>query len=158
MRRYNKFNSAKDIVKELLGRLGLDGKIKENQSAIFWPEIVGEQIAKATKIESVRDGTLNVCCKSSVWANELLLHKQDILKRIADKVGPDVIQDIRFSGKGFKKAVEKEEQAQPAKQIEDAPLTQSEVEDVEKIVSTVEDSDLAEVIRKALHTARRHNR
>lgn len=36
-----------------------------------WEEAVGEQIAKNAKPVAERDGTVEILCNSSVWANEL---------------------------------------------------------------------------------------
>lgn len=158
MRRQNRLRPAGETLAEVLKNMGLDRKTREHQAAVFWGEIVGEQISKSTRVEKVRDGVLYVDCKNSVWANELLLHKEEILKRIGDRVGGNVIRDVRFSGRGWSKALEKEEEAQAEKEVPDTPLAPSEVKEVEKIVSSVEDSELAEVIRRALSAAKRHTR
>lgn len=155
MRRQKRFSQAGETISSVFKQMGLERKTLERQAAMFWAEIVGDQIARATKVDKVWEGTLYVSCKNSVWANELLLHRQQILKSIAERIGAGIIKEIQFSGRGFRKTEEKEEQAEPEKEPTDAPLAPGEVQEVDKIVSSVEDSDLAQVIRKALLTTRR---
>ena len=96
-----------------LDHMGFRQKVLEQQAIMRWKETVGPQIAASSVAEKVRDGALFVCCKSSMWANELSLHKQDIIKRLNKSLGKQIIIDIRFSARGFKQALEARTQKEP---------------------------------------------
>ncbi len=79
-------------------------RILEQQAMAKWREVVGPQIAASSRPDSVREGMLFVTCKSSMWSSELSLHKPDIVKRLNAAVGKKIIEDIRFTARGFRKA------------------------------------------------------
>ncbi len=80
----------------LFRALGVETKVKRYHVLELWPDIVGERLAEVTKAESVKEGTLIVKTKNSVWRTELSYLKADILDRIEAEVGSAVIEDIRF--------------------------------------------------------------
>jgi predicted nucleic acid-binding Zn ribbon protein len=47
-----------------------------------WPEVVGESVAAQATPTSERAGVLTVSCAASVWAQELDLMSQAIIKRL----------------------------------------------------------------------------
>ncbi len=80
----------------MLKEMGIEKKINQYRILDMWQEIVGEQIASHTKADKIRDKVLHVKVKSMTWRTELMFQKSQILQRIADKVGNDLIKDIRF--------------------------------------------------------------
>ena len=158
MRSKDGFAPAGDVINSSLKKMGLDKKTREYRAIILWPEIVGKQIANATKVERARDGVLRVTCKTSAWANELTMLRAEILKKIDERVGNGVITELHFSGRGFKQdANEKEEQNEAENIFEVGTPALEEIEEAEKIASTVEDDKLAEQIKKTLLIARRRS-
>ena len=85
-----------DSLKGLVQQLGIEPKLKEYQILDAWPEIVGENVANISKAEKVVEKILYVKVKSMTWRTELLFQKPQILKNIKDKVGTEIIYDIRF--------------------------------------------------------------
>src|SRR5579883_245369 len=49
-------------------------QIRQSLALAYWPSVVGEQMAAASRPESVRDGILFVRTKSSVWSHEFTFH------------------------------------------------------------------------------------
>ena len=80
----------------LIKDLGFEKRIDQVKVINMWPDIVGENIAKISQAERVFEGILYVKVKSMTWRTELLFQKPKILERIAQKVGENVITDIRF--------------------------------------------------------------
>jgi len=80
----------------LLRKLGAEKKVKEFEAIAKWPGIVGEQIAEVTEPERVVDGILFVKVKNSVWRNELIYMKRQILAKIAEAIKEKAIKDIRY--------------------------------------------------------------
>jgi len=76
--------------------MGIEKKVKEFEAIAKWPGIVGDQISEVTKPERVVDGILFVKVKNSVWRNELIYMKHQILSKIAESIQDRVIRDIRY--------------------------------------------------------------
>ena len=69
----------------------------ERQSALTaWPDIVGPEIARHSRAESVQDGILRIRVDSSVWAQELALHERRIVREFEDRLGEGSVREIRF--------------------------------------------------------------
>ena len=71
-----------DILTATLKQLGLGTKIKQHEVLDLWSQIVGDQISKVTSAESIREGKLFITVKHSVWRNELLFLKQELIQKI----------------------------------------------------------------------------
>lgn len=141
-----------------LDNLGLTKRILEHQALGKWDEVVGPQITAATVPEKVWDGVMFVCCKSSMWSNELTLHKADIIKRLNRAVGKKVITDIRFSARGFRKVLEqvkKEDNDTRVRNLEKVTVDESSSEAAAKVAAQVEDAKLAQRIEKAILSSKR---
>jgi predicted nucleic acid-binding Zn ribbon protein len=82
----------------LLRSWGIDGKIRERQTVDFWSQIVGSRIAEETESLRVENGKIFVRVRSSSWKTELVFMKPDIIKRLNQAVGSNVIKDIIFVG------------------------------------------------------------
>ncbi|GAA0537792.1 DciA family protein [Saccharopolyspora spinosporotrichia] len=63
-----------------------------------WSTLVGGDIAEHTKPVALKDGELSVQAESTAWATQLRLLQRQILKRIADGVGKDVVRRIKVQG------------------------------------------------------------
>lgn len=89
--------SLAESLQELFTELGHAKKIKQVEILHKWPEIVGAQISAITIAEQIRDDVLYVRVKSMTWKSELVLRKQELLSRIAESVGKNILSDIRFT-------------------------------------------------------------
>ena len=151
--RRSKIARVGGMVKPTLQGLGVQEKVLEQQALAKWKSVVGKQIAASTNAESVREGILFICCKSSMWSSELSLHKDDIVKRLNEAIGKQVVKDIRFSARGFRKAVEeKEKTTEPEPQV---PITPEEVKAAEEVAAACSSDELAEKVRRAILTSKR---
>ena len=89
-----------DILSSALKRRGLAGKLADNPVFKLWPQAVGAKIARQTRPDGWRAGTLFVKTTSSVWVQQLHFMKEDIRKKINDLAGKTVVQEIHF-GVGY---------------------------------------------------------
>lgn len=156
--RGGKLTQLGGMVNNSLDQMGLSHKILEYKAVSKWKEVVGPQIAASTIVDKVRDGILFVCCKSSVWSNEMSFHKLDIIKRLNNEVGKDVIKDIMFSTKGYRKAIEeiqKERFGTRVINLEAVKIDEEEEIVASKVASKVPSSELAEKIQKAVLSSKR---
>ena len=85
------------ILASVLKRNGLEEKIARYQFVLKWEEIVGKEIARKTKPDSIRNGKLFVRVSDSAWANELSFHKSAMIKRLRSYFPQsEEITDIQF--------------------------------------------------------------
>ena len=89
-------NGLGTAIKLAIAQHQLVDRLKPHQAVALWSEAAGDRISAVTEAESVRAGVLFVRAKSSVWANELTFYKSDILLRLNEMLGGDVLKDIRF--------------------------------------------------------------
>ena len=75
--------------------------LRPHLAKVHWEGVVGPQVAGVTQVEAVRDGVLFVRVKNSVWANELTLLKEDMLRRLNSKLGGRILTDIHFKASGL---------------------------------------------------------
>lgn len=145
------------VVNNTLDELGLRSRVLEHQAVDRWAEVVGPHIASSSTAQRVQDGILFVGCKSSMWANELALHKDQIVKRLNKALGRGVVKDIRFSARGYKRqqAPSKEASVSPWKSLEAIQLPEEDVKAAQSAAASSPSAELAERIEKAILTSKR---
>ncbi len=80
----------------LLDRIDREGHCAIVRLAKAWPEIVGEAIARRTEIVSLKFHTAVVKVSGAMWIQELNLMKSQILSRVTQRLGDDVVRELRF--------------------------------------------------------------
>lgn len=85
-----------EAIEELVQSLGIKKKLHEYEAVLQWEQIVGEQIAKVTTATRITKGVLFVKVKTSTWRNELTIRKPEIVKKINDTIGEEIVNDIKF--------------------------------------------------------------
>jgi predicted nucleic acid-binding Zn ribbon protein len=95
-RGYSRTKSLGDAIEELVAQLGIKKKLHEQDAFVVWDEAVGERIAKVAIPMRILRGTLIVGVKSGVWRNELSMRKQEIIRRINELLGGEIVKDIKF--------------------------------------------------------------
>ena len=92
----DKTNTRKirDLLNEFLQENKLDTKLKERDLIDSWEEFMGKTISRATRKIYIKDGKLFVVISSSVIRNELYMLKQEIVRKLNEKVGEDIITDL----------------------------------------------------------------
>jgi hypothetical protein len=86
-----------EILLSVLKKRGMASKIEENALLRLWPKAVGPQIILHTKADAVRNGVFFVKTISSVWVQQLHFMKEEILQKLNQLAGKNVVKDIRFS-------------------------------------------------------------
>jgi predicted nucleic acid-binding Zn ribbon protein len=85
-----------DLIKFYKKKHQLEQGIGETRVINAWPNVVGTIIAKKTKNIEVKNRKLYISLNSSVVRNELILLKQDLIKRLNEEAGSNTINDIYF--------------------------------------------------------------
>jgi predicted nucleic acid-binding Zn ribbon protein len=60
-----------------------------------WPQAAGPAIAAAARPVAERDGVLTVACEAAVWAAELELLAGEVIPRLNELLGADVVRELR---------------------------------------------------------------
>lgn len=85
------------VLNSALKKYGIDEHLARYQFVQQWDQIVGEEIAKRTAPEAIKNGKLIVRVNSSVWAQELSFQKEVILKRLKRYIDDEsVLTDVHF--------------------------------------------------------------
>jgi predicted nucleic acid-binding Zn ribbon protein len=99
VRRRRAPRSLAEAVSEARGRAEPATLLASVQSA--WPGAVGEAIAREATPVAERSGVVTVACRSSTWAHELDLLREEILAKIRQNL-PDgsTLEGLRFTAFG----------------------------------------------------------
>lgn len=84
------------IISDVLQREHLDVALDEHRASALWPEIVGDGINRYTIRRYVKDGVMTVHLSSASLANELMLNRASIIRRINEALGREIIHEIIF--------------------------------------------------------------
>ncbi|MBI5855122.1 MAG: DUF721 domain-containing protein [Nitrospirae bacterium] len=90
------FDSFAAVLDRLAPRLGLETKLWEMRLQQRWPAIVGERIAAHTHPERIWFKKLYVLVESSVWSQQLLFLKRDLLQKIGQATESHLVEDLIF--------------------------------------------------------------
>ena len=88
--------SLKIAIDSMLKKIGIDNAVSQNKALNIWDEIVGKNVAKNTKPDRVEHGVIIVKVSSPTWRQELYFQKNEIIQKINNTIGKNVIKDIRF--------------------------------------------------------------
>jgi len=88
--------ALKGLLDQLAQQSGMAEQLEVRGCLSLWPEVAGEDVAKATVAERVKDGVLYVRTRSSVWACELAFYRERFVAEINQRLGTPMIRDIRF--------------------------------------------------------------
>jgi predicted nucleic acid-binding Zn ribbon protein len=88
--------SLKDAIEQMLQVYKLKRKFDETSLVAFWPELVGVSVANRTKNIYIRDRKLYIRLESSVIKHELMMIRTQIMEKLNEKAGSNVIDEIVF--------------------------------------------------------------
>ena len=88
--------SLKIAIDLMLKKFGIDNAVSQNKALNIWNDIVGKTVAKNTEPDRVEHGVIIVKVSSPTWRQELYFQKKEIIQKINNTIGKNVIRDIRF--------------------------------------------------------------
>ena len=86
----------KDLILRNLRAQGLETPLLQKRLIDAWPEVAGEMIAGYTREVNIRNQTLFVHLTSPALRADLMMMRQQIVKKLNDAVGSQVIADVQF--------------------------------------------------------------
>ena len=114
-----------------------------------WDEVVGPQVARRARPSSIRDGVLTVTVASGPWLQQLTFLKGEIITRLNEKIGDDLVREIYLKAGNPQPA----KRLPPAKQPPSRPLTNEEEQLIDRQVAQIGDNELRDELAALM---RRH--
>jgi predicted nucleic acid-binding Zn ribbon protein len=93
MRRKNT-QALGEVIQKYLEAMDIDGKLKEVRLIKSWESVVGKMISNKTNKLFIKDKKLFVYLSSSIARSELSMIKDDLVTRLNQQAGEEVIEDI----------------------------------------------------------------
>ena len=88
--------SLKHVLKNVIGRLGIEEKLEETRVIEAWQEIAGQAVNAVTQRVWVHQERLYVKVTSSAWRQELYMQRRAWLLRLQEHTGSKQISEIVF--------------------------------------------------------------
>jgi len=81
-------------IEKMLKKMKIETTVRQWEVVSMWDDIVGETIAKHTRADKISFGKLYVSVDSSVWRNELMFQRNDLLKKVNSRLNKTKIKEI----------------------------------------------------------------
>ena len=128
----------------------LSDRLPEYHIRRAWAALVGPDMARRTRPQSLTNGCLHVIVDNSPWLQELTLRAPELTARLGAQY--PVIHSLRFT----LGTLETEPRSRPERRERRATaLTDADRRDIDEAASAISDPALADVARRLLTTARR---
>ncbi|MCK4749565.1 MAG: DUF721 domain-containing protein [Bacteroidales bacterium] len=88
--------SIAEVIRAFLKESRLEKPMKERQLVNSWESLLGKSVARSTSKIYLKDGRLFVHLESSVVKNELFMLQDEIIKRLNDAAGEELVKEIVF--------------------------------------------------------------
>jgi hypothetical protein len=90
------FNRIGNILCDVLSAFRADADLEMAGLFSLWDGIVGDAVAKNARPAGFKGKILMVNVSSSVWIQELQYYKKDMIKKLNEALGKDLVCDIKF--------------------------------------------------------------
>jgi hypothetical protein len=128
----------------------LSDRLPEYHIRRAWAALVGPDMARRTRPQSLTNGCLHVIVDNSPWLHELTLRVAELTARLAAEM--PAIRSLRFT----LGTLETEPRSRPERrERRTTALTDDDRRDIDEAASAISDPALADVARRLLTTARR---
>ncbi|MCX7745093.1 MAG: DUF721 domain-containing protein [Flavobacteriales bacterium] len=88
--------SMKEAIAQLIKSYRMDDKMLELKLADMWRELMGKMIASKTTGVIYKNRILSIQVNSAPLRNELMMIRSEIMERLNEKLGVNLIDDIQF--------------------------------------------------------------
>lgn len=140
-RRLKRLARLGEVLEPALKKLEISQKTRASMVLFLWPRIAGEKISRNARAERVRGKTLFVKTRTSSWATELTFLKVEIMRKIREAVGGELIEDIRFSASG--ETWEEEVPGEKEEDLENIPVSAEVRKKIEEACSSLREPQLS---------------
>lgn len=89
-------DSISHIIEDYIADKKIGQKLKSSSIFNYWPEIVGNEISKNTRPVKLKDKVLFISTVNPIWAGELNLMSQDIIKKVNGYLKEEAVTSLRI--------------------------------------------------------------
>ena len=140
------FENLNSALRSAIREMGLEKKIRERECLSLWEEVVGKKLASVSQAEDIRNGILYVSAKDPIWGQEIFNLKGLIMQKINQRMGEEIVKDIKVRAKPLKKKVKKEEE----KKKEERELSEETLQMIDRLTANIEDEKMRSLMRSVL--------
>ena len=87
---------VKDLILQTLREQGLETPLNQKRLVEAWPQVAGPVIARYTLNTYIYNQTLFVRLSNPALRSDLSMMRQELVRKLNDYVGEQVITDVRF--------------------------------------------------------------
>ena len=147
-----------DALLSALREAGLKDQAIKLEIASAYCDAVGEMVAKRSEPLSFSRGVLMIKSSSPAWQNELTFLKDDLIARLNETLGTDVVKEIKVvAGNRGAYTPPKPPEDPRGEWVNEAPQA-SDIEEAEQISSDIDDPDLRRRFEQVMKLAKRADR
>ncbi len=150
---YDPVQSIDKVLEEVIRELGLWKGFKRQSALSIWSKAVGEDISERTNPVSIRNGILFVGVTNSMWLQQLIFMKSEILAKLNEKLGGDFVKDIHFRVTHFSYSKTETTTSQSASYSHpsvDVELDEDELKQIDKLLVGFPDQEVRDRLYKFL--------
>jgi hypothetical protein len=138
-----------NVLQGILKRHNIFFDSEEQRLLEIWQKAVGPQISAQTRPDKLKRNTLFIKVSSSVWMHQLHILKQDIIEKINEIPGKELIKNIHFSIGEIPSTMPTNPYGSSFSS-ESYPLKDKEKKLIEKSISSVADPELKEILKRVM--------
>ena len=138
-----------DILKTVLKQRNIELSVKDQSIWDAWSKAVGPLIASQTNVDRFNRETLFLKVSSPAWMHQLQFMKNDIIQKMNDILGKEVVKKLFFYIGNTASVSSKKTDGfvfQPSNHI----LKDREKRFIEKCLTSLNDLELVEILRRAM--------
>jgi len=84
------------VLESVITELGAEQKLAECRVRMMWEQAVGPTLAQHARPLRMRRGNLEIAVPSAVWRTQLSFMQLEIVARINELMGSEVVKDLRL--------------------------------------------------------------
>ncbi|MGE5481029.1 MAG: DciA family protein [Chloroflexota bacterium] len=88
--------TLKAALRQIVIKNGWEEPYLESQIRSNWEIVVGENMARASRIVGLKNGELSIQTSSSTWHSEFYIRREEILSRINENFSSNVIKSLKI--------------------------------------------------------------
>ena len=92
------FQSIGDVLRLTVQDCRMSGRLDECKAVDMWSSVVGEHLASLCGRPTVKEGLMTISVSAGPLRQELTMNRSSIARHINERLGREVIKDIRFIG------------------------------------------------------------
>ena len=85
------------VIREHLQRLDESGKLSETIALTAVDDVLGKEFARLIKDRRIENGVLFLKTDSAALRSELFANRSQLMQKLNEKTGKDVIKDVRIN-------------------------------------------------------------